>query len=311
MAIEPVQLNRRDIERRFRTEVDLGHFRLADRAVIPRSEDESLLSASRRIASVLLHEDEVVDRLTREEIVVADDMQHGQLQFQKPRGEVEARPEPVRLGVREVGIEPRHRPADRIVDIAEWQPQERIVHVGGCDAVGLRRVARNPSGDQGQPHRATQIEVPVKAAPGGLRRDRDQPRRIFDSRLPLHCTDIRTSDHPNASVAPRLPGNPFDGVEPVLPIVVVGGQHTFGRPCAAAVLSHEDISRLNPALGGRFLFRAIIGGANQHDGSPVSSVTAIDVRREFHAVAHRNADGLVRDVTERRMAQGEREENGE
>ena len=119
MAIEPIELEGQGVERRLGAEIHFADLRLADGTVIPRAEDEPLLLAGLRIMRLLLHDPEVVDGFTGEEVVVADDMDRGHLQFGEAFRQVESRPEAVRLGMREIGVEPGHVPADGVIHLAE------------------------------------------------------------------------------------------------------------------------------------------------------------------------------------------------
>ena len=119
MAIEPIELEGQGVERRLSAEIHFADLRLADGAVVPRAEDEPLLLAGLRVVRLLLHDPEVVDGFTREEVVVADDMDCGHLQFGEAFRQVESRPEAVRLGMREIGVEPGHVPADGVIHLAE------------------------------------------------------------------------------------------------------------------------------------------------------------------------------------------------
>lgn len=60
VAIEPVELECEGVEGGFWAELDFAHFGFANRSVIPRAEDEPLLSAGFWVARLLLHDAEVV-----------------------------------------------------------------------------------------------------------------------------------------------------------------------------------------------------------------------------------------------------------
>ena len=219
-------------------------------------------------------------------------MQPRKREFRETLRKIEPRPKSIRLGMREEGIEPRHRPTDGFVHITEWKPHERDVHVGCLHAFGLRGVARDPARDERKPHRATEVEVAIEAAPRRLRRDGREPGRIFRRRLPLHRADIRAAHHPHAPAAPRLPRDPLDGVVAVLPLVVVRRPHPLRPARAAAILDHRDIARLRKLLRRALRLRPIIRRAHQHHRRLAHRVVAINVRGELDAIAHRHRDGF-------------------
>jgi hypothetical protein len=63
VPLEPIELRFERIELRFGAEIDLADLRLADRAMIPRPEDQSLISRRRIVGIPLLHQVKAIDRL--------------------------------------------------------------------------------------------------------------------------------------------------------------------------------------------------------------------------------------------------------
>ena len=99
MAIEPVELESKGVDDGFRAELHFSNLGFANRSVIPRAEDEPLLSAGFWVARLLLHDAEVIRRFAGEVVVIAHHMKRGELEFGQTRREVEPRPEPVGFGV--------------------------------------------------------------------------------------------------------------------------------------------------------------------------------------------------------------------
>ena len=298
VAIKPVDLQRKGIDGGFGAELDLGDLRFAHAAMIPGAEDEAMLLACVGITRLLLHDHEIVHRLAGEEVVVAYDMQCGQLQFRKARGEVESGPESIRLRMREEGIQPWHFPADGGVHVAERQMHQGVAHVGWLHAFGLRGVARDPARDERKPHRAAEVEIAIEAAPSRLRCDGGKSGRIFHRRLPLHRADIRSADHADTSAAPGLARDPLQRIIAVLALVIVWRCHALGSTRAATVLGYENVACFGPSLGGALLFGAIIRRAHEHDGRFGHSIIAIDVGGELDAIAHGHGNGLRFDLGE-------------
>lgn len=73
------------------------------------------------IGCQLLHANEITNRFTREEIVVANDVLHRQLQHGNVLRHVEPLPISVGRRMRQHAFEPRHRPAHLVIDFADRQ----------------------------------------------------------------------------------------------------------------------------------------------------------------------------------------------
>src|SRR5713226_8514807 len=101
MAVEPGKVLTREIDLGVGAEIDIAHAALSDRAVVPRAENQLLVS-------VRAQPQEVPDRLPTEEIVVAHHVLHRQADGLDFLGQVEALPEAVWPRMRENTRQPGH-----------------------------------------------------------------------------------------------------------------------------------------------------------------------------------------------------------
>ena len=117
-------------------------------------------------------------------------------------------------------------------------------------------------------------------------------RRIFHGGEPLHRAGVGQTERADVSIAPRLPCDPFDGVETVAALVLIRDEVAIGGVASAHVLHDDGIT----ARDG-FLERFVV---LQRKVLPVRR--AIDQRRKLafrarkqnvstkhHAIAHRHA----------------------
>ena len=127
----------------------------------------------------------------------------------------------------------------------------------------------------------------------GLRRQAGEAWMRQGRAEPLDRTQVGTTGHADAAVAPGLFGNPGLGVVAVLRLRDEGRPGTVGIPASAHVLDHAGVAGVGQraSLADVVVRCVVVGGADQDGGDSrvggfARATRVINVGREMDAVAH-------------------------